>query len=286
MLKRNLLLLLTAFIWGFDFVAQHVAMDSIGPAFFCFLRFMIAGTVLLIVNIFRKNKDDDKKYIKYGIIGGIILFFGSFFQQYGLIYIMPGKSGFISALYIIFVPILAIFVKKDNKPTLKLWIGVALALLGLYLLTYKGKALIEISDLITVLSALVYSIQILFLDRYAPDVDVYRFNTVEFYTAAVLSLLCMFVTKESFNFYMIKDCLWPLLYVGIIGTCVSYVTQTLGQIDNNPTIASLVMSLESVFAAISSYFILHDVLSTKELIGCAIIFVAIIFVQIPSKKKN
>lgn len=286
MRKQNLFLLLTAFIWGFDFVAQHVAMDSIGPAFFCLLRFIIAGTILLVVNIIRKKKDDNKDYIRHGIILGVILFFGSYFQQYGLITITPGKSGFISSLYIVFVPLMTYILNKEEKPTYRLWIAVIVALIGLYLLTYKGSSAIGIGDFITVLSAFVYSLQIIYIDKYAGTVDIYKLNCVQFYTCAILSFICMLITKESHSFLAIKDCLWPLLYVGVIGTCVSYTTQTLGQIDNDPTISSLIMSLESVFAALSGFIILHNVFTTKELIGCIVIFSAIIYVQLPVKKKK
>lgn len=284
MLKQNLFLLLTAFIWGFDFVAQHVAMNSIGPAYFIFLRFTIAGLILLVVSLIQNKKEDDKEYIKYGLILGVVLFFGAYFQQCGLVTITPGKSGFISALYIVFVPILTMFVDKERKPSIRLWIGVALALFGLYLLTFKADSLIEKGDLITVASAFVYAIQILIIDRHAYKLNVYKLNCVQFFTAALLGILFMPINHEVFSLSAIKDCLWPLLYVGVIGTCVSYTTQTIGQIGNDPTVASLIMSLESVFAALSGFIILHNVFTGKELIGCIIIFIAIIFVQIPSKK--
>lgn len=284
MFKKNILLLLTAFIWGFDFVAQHVAMDSIGPAFFCFIRFTIASLVMGVTVLIRNKKDNDTSYIKYGMISGLVLFFATYFQQYGLVTISPGKSGFISSLYIVFVPILTLFVKKD-KPTLKLWLCVCLALFGLYLLTYKGTTLFEKGDLATVVSAFLYSIQILIIDKYCPNIDPFKYNFVQFVVTAFLSFICVFVTKETMSFVSLKDCVFPILYVGVIGTCVSYMFQTLGQIDNNPTIASLIMSLESVFAALSGFLILNSKLAGKELIGCALIFIAIISVQIPSKKK-
>lgn len=285
MKKQNLFLLITAFIWGFNFVAQHVAMDSAGPAFFCFLRFLIAGTSLLIIILIQNKKSDDKSYIKCGIILGIIVFFGTFFQQSGLVTISPGKSGFISSLYIVFVPLLTYIFDKEERPTYKLWISVLLSLFGLFLLTFKGTTLFEKGDILTFVAAFVFALQIIFLDRYAGSVDVYKMNCVQFYTSSFLSLLLMIITKESYSISIIKDCLFPLLYVGVVGTCVSYTTQTLGQIDNDPTIASLIMSLESVFAALSGFAILHNVFSLKELIGCIIIFIAIIYVQLPSKKK-
>ena len=287
MIKKDLFLLLTAFIWGFDFVAQHVAMDTIGPLAFCFLRFVMASICLLIVIRIRNTKDDDKSYIKAGLIGGCILFFGSVTQQIGLVYTLPGKSGFISALYIVFVPLLSVFVKKDaKKPSLKVWLCVAVALLGLYLLTFKSSETIVYTDFITVLSAFVYAIHILIIDKYAPNCDPYKFNCVQFIVCAVLSLAGSLIMKEPFSIEAVKNSFWPLLYVGIIGTCVSYTTQTLGQIDNDPTVASLIMSLESVFAALAGYLILHNVFSNKELMGCALIFGAIIFIQIPDKKKK
>lgn len=285
MFKKNLILLGTAVIWGFNFIGQSVAMDHVGPGFFCALRFIIAGIIMFGVVLIRNKKDEDRTYIKYGIIYGVILSLASYCQQKGLVTISPGKSGFISALYIVFVPLLALVVDRKKKSSLKVWVAVAVALVGLYLLTYKGgNKIFEVGDALTVLSAFLYSFQILFLDKYAPSLDPYKFNCVGFFSTGVLSLLLALASKETISLIAIKDCIWPLLYVGVIGTCVSYTGQTIGQIDNNPTIASLIMSLESVFSALFGYLVLHSVLSTRELIGSVIIFAAIIFVQIPSKK--
>lgn len=286
MYKKNLILLSTSIIWGFNFIAQSISMKSIGPGFFLFLRFMIAGFVMLIVVLIRNKKDNDLSYIKYGIIYAVILAIASYCQQKGLITISPGKSGFISALYIVFVPLLTLIVDRRKKSSLKLWIAVTMALFGLYLLTYKGDRLFEVGDILTVLSAFIFAIQILFLDKYAPNMDPYKFNCVAFFATGIFGLLMALAGKEVLAFTNVKDCLIPVVYTGVIGTCVAYLGQTIGQIDNDPTIASLVMSLESVFAALFGYLVLHSALSTKELIGSAIIFIAIIFVQIPDKKKK
>lgn len=287
MFTKDVLLVITAMIWGFNFVVQSVAMNDMGPMFFSFIRFVIASLTMLLIIFIRskKHRKNNKDFIKYGIITGICLFIASVSQQIGLVHTSPGKAGFISALYILFVPIISIF--KGKRSSYRLWISVVVALFGLYLLTFKGDTSIESSDLLILFSSFMYAIHILLIDKFAPNTDPYKYNCVQFIVVAILSLIASFVFKERMDFNSAVNILPLILYAGAVSTGIAYTTQTLGQINNDPTVASLIMSLESVFAALSSYIFLNQVLSKRELFGSALIFAAIIFVQLPfGNKKN
>lgn len=279
--KKNILLLITAAIWGFNFVAQHVAMDSMGPLFYQFVRFVIASIVMGIIVLIRHSKDGDHSYIKYGILCGVVLFSASACQQVGLVITAPGKAAFITALYVVFVPVLSIFTVK--RPDGNIWISVVLAIIGLYLLTVKSEFGISTSDIYILASAVLYSIHIMLIDKFAPNVDIYKYNLIQFSTVAVLSIISCFIFKEEIVTSSIIDGLPLFLYSGVLSTGVAYTTQTLGQVDNNPTIASLIMSMESVFATLGGYLFLHNVLSRNEMIGCILIMIAIINAEVPSR---
>lgn len=281
-LFKNLLLLTTALIWGFNFVFQHMAMENMGPYFYSFLRFIIATFVMAIIVLIQHKEEKDRTFIKYGIICGIVLFGASLTQQIGLIVAEPAKAAFITALYVVFVPVLSLFSKKRVDGNI--WISVVLALIGLYLLTVKSSFGISTSDIYLIVSAFLYSIHIMLIDKYAPNVDIYKYNLIQFFTVALLSLMFSFIFKESKSFEGLSSALPLILYSGIMSTGVAYTTQVIGQSDNNPTIASLIMSLESVFATIGGFLILHNVLTKNELIGCILIFIAIINAEVPSKE--
>lgn len=285
MTKKNILLLITALIWGLDFVAQSVAMSTIGPLFFCFCRFLLGALTTLIIVCLRKKSSPKSRHLKVGLIAGCCLFAGSALQQAGLIYTSPGKAGFITTLYIIFVPILSMIISKNkNKPDAKIWLCVIIAVVGLFLLTFNGSFILEIGDLYLLAGSLMFALHIIVIDKFGQSIDPYKFNIVQFFTASFLSLIGSFIMKESMGLNVIGESIWAIIFVGMFGTSIAYLTQTLGQTNNNPTVASLIMSLESVFASLGGYFFLHDILSTKELIGCIIIFIAIVIAQLPSKK--
>lgn len=287
MFKKDIFLLVTSIIWGFNFVAQSLAMNDIGPFLFSFLRFSVASiTMGAIVLLFNKRiKYENGNYVKIGILCGICLFFASVSQQVGLVTTNPGKAAFIGTLYVIFVPVINIF--RGKKPTMKLAISVLMALIGLFMLTYKGNAKgIEIGDAIILVSSFLYAIHILLLSEFASKVDPIKFNMVQFITVAIFSLIASFIFNEKMIVTNVKNVIPLIIYAGAISTSVAYTTQTIGQRDNDPTIASLIMSLESVFAAIASYFFLNEILTKRELFGSLLIFASIIFVQIsvPFKK--
>ena len=280
---KNLFLFLTALIWGLAFVAQSVAMDSLSPYVFNCLRFIIGGSTLFIFCLLTKRykREDIKDLIKSGFLCGLVLFAASTLQQIGLIYTSVGKTGFITVFYIVFVPILSIFTNK--KPDLKTWLCVLLALYGLYLLCMKGDFSIEASDLIILTSALLYALHIMVIDKVGVKHDSIALSSVQFISAALIGLPALFI--QTFTLQSVITCMIPLLYTGFMSTCVAYTFQVIGQKDNNPTNVSLILSLESVFAALGGFIILHEVFTLRELIGCILIFFAIIVIQLPAHRK-
>ena len=281
---KNVFLFLTALIWGLAFVAQSVAMDNLSPYVFNCLRFIIGGITLFLFCLFTKRykEDDFKGLIKGGFLCGLVLFAASTLQQIGLIYTSVGKTGFITVFYIVFVPILSIFTKK--KPDLKTWLCVLVALYGLYLLCMKGDLTIEPADLIILSSALLFAIHIMIIDKVGSNHDSIALSSIQFITAALIGLPSLFI--ETFSLEAVTNAMIPLLYTGFMSTCVAYTFQVIGQKDNNPTSVSLILSLESVFAALGGFFILHEMFTLKEFIGCVLIFSAVIVIQLQSYKKK
>ncbi|MBQ9610691.1 MAG: DMT family transporter [Lachnospiraceae bacterium] len=296
-LRNSFLLLLTAIIWGTSFVAQSAGMEYIGPFSFSVIRYIIGGTVLIpVILVMNKLNGNQKSNIglsvKYGIVCGIILCAASNFQQMAMLHASAGKAGFITAFYIILVPIVGIFFKKKTSPVI--WFCVLLALVGLYFLCIGrgGGYVFEISDIELLICALIFSFHIIFVD-YAntKDVNGVVISCTQFYTAAILSAFFVYPMDGSvYNMLPTIDLVMKaapaILYSGIMSCGVAYTLQIIGQKDVNPTVASLIMSLESVVSAISGFLILHQKLSTDEIIGCVIMFVAIILAELPIKSKT
>ncbi len=292
-MKANSLLLLTSFIWGSAFVGQSLGMDYLGPFAFNGIRFFLAGLVLLPVMYFfykkRRKAYTEEKIVterRHSIIGGIIcgviLFTAAAFQQVGILYTSVGNTGFITALYIMIVPILSIFLKK--RVGIKVWISVFMAIVGLYLLCIpwgKGFTDINVGDVYVLVCAFAFALHILTIDHFSDKANGIDMSGIQFFVCAILNLIVM----GFFETTAISDVLisWKaLLYTGILSGGVGYTLQIVGQKDTDPTIASLILSLESVFAAICGYLILDEVKSTQEVIGCCIMFAAIILAQLPS----
>ena len=208
---------------------------------------------------------------------GLLLGAGSLLQQAGMQTASPGKAGFLTALYIVIVPVLGVFLGR--RPGLKVWAGVVLALVGAYLLSVKGGEGIATGDLLVIASAVVFSLHILVVDFVPAGVDGVKLSCVQFLVAGVLALLF-----ESFTFSDILAAWVPLLYTGIISSGVGYTLQILGQRTVNPTVASLILSLESVFAVLAGWVLLGQPLSPRELVGCALVFAAVVLAQLPQKK--
>lgn len=297
------MLLITAMIWGSAFVAQRAGMEYIGPFTFNGIRSFIGGLVLIpVILIFtkignkkdeqlsenvrenlNKPKEDSRALIIGGICCGIILFISSSLQQIGLQYTSAGKAGFITALYIVLVPIGGRLVHKKIRPIV--WFCVLLALVGLYLLTIKEGFTIEKGDFVIFLCALGFTTHILVIDHFSPKVNGVKLSCIQFFVCGVLSIPAMLIT-ETVDIQAILDCWVPICYAGILSCGVAYTLQIIAQKHTDPTIASLLMSLESVFALIAGWIILGEQLSPKELIGCLIMFAAIIISQLPEKKKE
>ena len=290
-IRNSFLLLLTAIIWGTSFVAQSAGMEYIGPFTFSVIRYILGGTVLIPVILFIRKKSDKpgdlKLSIKYGIGCGTILFAASNFQQIAMLRASAGKAGFITALYIILVPIIGIFFKK--KTSRIIWLSVILALIGLFFLCIgrNGSYTFEISDIELLICSLIFSFHIIFVDKAnSNDVDGVVVSSVQFYMAAFLSMFFVYPIDGCYlnmmpSLELIRSALPALCYSGFMACGVAYTLQIVGQKDVNPTVASLIMSLESVVSAISGFVVLRQKLSVDEIIGCIIMFVAIIFAELP-----
>lgn len=284
------LLTMTALIWGVAFVAQSRGMDYIGPFTFNGVRTLIAAVALLpLVWFFRRRSGSVKKteaekrtyrrtLLCGGVLCGLALGVASSLQQIGIQYTTVGKAGFLTALYIVIVPLLGLLFKK--RVALPVWIGVAIAAVGTYLLSIRENFSISGGDLLVILCAIVFSVHILLIDRFSPHVSGVELACVQFFTAAVLVLTIAVITEKP-NFGDILRSWGPLLYTGLISSGVGYTLQIIGQKSTPPTVASLIMSLESVFAALSGWLILGQGMTGREALGCTLVFLAVILAQIP-----
>lgn len=298
----SFLLVLTAVIWGGSFVAQSQGGDAIGPFSFCCLRFAIASLAMVPVILLLdkrngginapKTKADKKLLVKAGISCGVFLTGTSAFQQIGMYFGTPsGKAGFLTACYIIFVPIIGLFLKK--KCELNVWLAIIIALIGLYMLCIKDGFSIQMSDCLVLVCSFMCASRILATDKYVNRVDTARLACLQFTTASIISGVLMFFIEMKHSISGIVEWsrafsstgVWvALVYAGAFAGAVAFTLQIVGQKHVKPTIASLLMSLESVFSVLFGWLILGDKLNAKELIGCGIIFVALVLAQIPFKE--
>lgn len=293
--KSTIMLFVTALIWGMAFVAQSVGMNYIEPFTFTCIRSIIGGFVLIpciwfLNKLNAKNADDKMRAANSnenrilmvgGICCGLALGIASNLQQFGVKYTTVGKAGFITALYIVLVPICGIFLKK--KVGARIWISVAIAVAGLYLLCITEKFSIGMGDFLVLLCAFVFTLHILIIDYFSPKVaDPVKLSCIQFFTAGIISAVPMWIF-ETPTLENIFAAAGPLLYAGVLSSGVAYTLQVVAQKDADPTVASLILSLESVFSMLAGWFILGQALSEKELAGCALMFGAIILAQIPEK---
>lgn len=291
-LKGEILLCLTAIIWGTSFVAQRKGMDYIGPFTFSATRLLIgAGALFITVLLMKKftnlnehfEYDDKKTVFKGGISCGLVLFFAVSLQQVGIVYTTAGKAGFITALYIVLVPILGMFLHKPINRFVV--IGVAFAVIGLYFLCITDGFSIAIGDAIVLCSTLFWAIHILLVDHFAPKVDGLKMSCIQFTIAGLLSLISA-VIFETIELEPIMEGMGPILYAGIVVVGVAYTLQIFGQRGTNPTVAALILSTESVFAVISGMLLLGEVMAIKEVLGCIMMLIAVILAQITPKKNQ
>ncbi len=291
-LRGSALLLLATIIWGSAFVSQSVGMDHIGPFTFqavrCFLAVISLIPVILISDRLKKDNKTfwqrwaDTKLWKTGLLCGVPLFLACNLQQVGLIDTDAGKSGFLTAMYIVIVPIIGIFLKR--KPSILVPISVVLAVVGLYFLSCVGVTKINAGDLFTLGCALMFAIQITFIDLHAASLDALRLNTIQALVCSVLSCILMLLFEKP-TYSGIAQAALPLAHTGFLSMGAAYALQIIGQRHLEPTAASLIMSLESVFAVIFAMLILGETMTLWETIGCILVFAAVVLSQIPVKQK-
>ena len=283
-LTGAMMLLSASLLWGVAFVAQSAGMAYVGPYTFTAVRsaFAALGLGVLIVIFDRTGispQNTDKKVLwRAGIILGIVLTIASNLQQIGLVTTSAGKAGFITSLYIVFVPLCGLFIKR--KPHFMLWFCVLIALAGLYFLSIKENFSISSGDLLILTSAFVFTAQILLVDHYAPKVDVIRLNCIQFTVMSLLSCIPMLLLEQP-KVTAITDAWLPIIYAGVFSGCGAYTLQMLGQRRVEPTAASLLLSPENVFAMLAGWLILGQKLTPRELSGCALVFLAVISSQLP-----
>lgn len=292
-MKNAVILALTAFIWGTAFVAQSVGMDYLGPFTFNGVRNFIGAASLLpciwfLQKIEGKNEDTEKRkgtgkdLLVGGISCGLCLFAASSLQQIGIQYTTTGKAGFITAFYIVLVPVLGIFLHK--KTGWKVWIAVVIAVIGLYFLCITEKLSIGKGDIFIFVCALIFALHIMVIDYFSPRVDGVKMSCIQFFVCGMTSLIPMFVLEKP-TMEGILLSMGPLLYAGVLSSGAAYTLQIIGQKNVNPAIASLILSLESCFAVLAGWIVLGQQLSVRESIGCVLMFAAIILAQLPDKKK-
>lgn len=297
-LKGNLLLLLTSVVWGISFIAQSKGVELISPVVFNGIRSILGAVVLVPVILFldhsKKRKGvpiqkTKKELLLAGVICGTFLCVATTLQTMGMIYTSPGKSGFITALYMVIVPIIGLFTGKKASPVI--WLSVLIALGGLYLMCMDASLEINIGDLLTLLCALVFAGHILAIDHFAPKVDGVKLACLQFFVCGLLNLIWMFLFEEP-ELGPILDCWLSIGYSGIMSCGVAYTLQIVGQKYTDPTSASILMSLESVFATLTTVILVAlgwnltgGALTLREISGCVLMFGAILLVQLPNGKK-
>jgi drug/metabolite transporter (DMT)-like permease len=292
-LRGSISLLTATIIWGFSFIAQSVGMDKMGPFTFQFLRCSLAVIFLIPFSFLLEMRKcsraesvrrwRDPKLWKSGLICGGALYMGVSDQQMGLQYTDAGKAGFITAMYIVMTPVVGLFRgRKVPKVTV---FSVALAVIGLYLISCMGVTKINKGDLYIMGCALAFAVQINCIDHFCEGLDGFRMNCIQALTVAVLSVPFVAFT-ETVNVSNLLACWGPLCFAGILSMGMAYSLQIVGQKSIEPTAASLIMSLESVFAALGGWWLLKERMTTTELLGCGLVFAAVIISQLPDKKQK
>ncbi|MCI7125438.1 MAG: DMT family transporter [Agathobaculum sp.] len=306
-IRHSLILLLTATIWGVAFVAQSVGMEYVGPFTFLCARSVIGGCILLpVIAALRRSstppheapaqaRHSRKMLLRGGVCCGVMLCLSSASQQIGLLYTTVGKAGFLTACYILIVPLIGLlFGKKCGR---LVWCGVALALVGLYLLCLTGGLRVNTGDLLMLLCAVLFSCHILLVDHFSPHVDGVKMSCIQFFVcaaAAAVGVVLFELPDAPLNRFGFAAPSWdalraawqPVLYAGALSSGVGYTLQIIGQRGINPAVASLIMSLESVISVIAGWLLLGQTLTARELCGCALMFIAILLAQLPDTGGN
>lgn len=285
--QSALLMVLTAVIWGIAFVFQRTGMEHIGPFAFNFFRCLLSLVFLLAVSGFLKikNKNSEKKQTNFsrkslyigGILAGLALFLGMSTQQVGMVSTSAAKAGFITTMYIVLVPIMGMFYGRKTTP--KMWLCVAIAAVGLYMLSIKEGFVIEKGDFFVFLSAIFFGLQIVIIDIFAPKADAIKLSIIEFATSGVLSLIATLMT-ETTTMAGIQAAGVAILYTGLLSSGVGFTLQIIAQKNLAPTVTSLIMSMESGVSAIAGVIFLHEALTSREIVGCIIMIIAVLLAQL------
>ncbi|MCZ6702083.1 MAG: DMT family transporter [Ignavibacteria bacterium] len=291
-MKSNLLLLITAIIWGFGFVAQRSAMEYVGPFTFNTIRFALGGISLIPLLLINKRKEfsqeriltnsSNKFMLKTGIITGTILFFGASFQQSGIVYTTAGKAGFITGLYIVIVPIIGI--AFNQKTTTATWLGAIIAVVGLYLLSIQDDFSISLGDFLVLISAVFWSLHVLVISKFSPMTDPIQLAFFQFMLCSVLSFITAIITEAS-TMQSIYNALVPILYAGVVSVGIAYTLQVVAQQDAHPSNAAIIMSLESVFAVLGGWLLLNESIPLRGLIGCGLMLFGMFLSQLKLNNK-
>lgn len=285
-LKASIMLFITSIIWGLAFVAQAQGMEHIGPFTFTAARSLVAIIFLYLTFVFfnktsksyREQKFDMKRTIRGGVLCGLVFTFGINFQQIGLVYTTAGKASFLTALYIVFIPIIGLFYgKKINK---KLQLCIVFAMIGTYLMSVKGSLSMNIGDLITIFGSIVFAIHILMLSEFSKDTNAVLVSLIQFAVCGFFSLIAALIF-EGIEIDAILKSYLAILYVGILSSGVGFTIQLMALKELDPVVASMISSLESVFGAVFGWLILSQRMSEREIIGGIIIFVATLIAQLP-----
>ena len=297
-LKGNLMLLLTALVWGISFISQSIGVETLSPATFNGVRSVLGGITLLpvifLMNRAKKKRSEPEKsggvnLLIGGIICGVLLCLASTIQTAGMVYTSPGKAGFITALYMVIVPIIGLFMGKKLRAVLVA--AVMIAVVGVYLLCMNESLVINKGDIMVFICAIIFSFHIMAIDYFSPKVDGVKLSCIQFFVCGILDLIWMFIF-DSYNVTQILACWKAIAYSGIMSCGVAYTLQVVGQKYTDPTSASILMSLESVFAVLATVILVSlgwdlegGMLTLREILGCVLMFGAILLVQLPEKQK-
>lgn len=296
--KSDICLLGAAIVWGFAFVAQRDSMDTIGPFLYSAIRMFLGSAALVPVFLITERiknsrikaspdeiakKESKKALIKGGIAAGIVIFFAANMQQVGLVSTDAGKTAFITALYILLVPIMSIFMK--HKTNINNWIGAVIGAAGLYFLCVTAQFTIAPGDIIVFIGAFGWAAHILIVDHFAPKVNAAKLTCLQFLVAGFISLIVSFIVEDN-TFAAAVACAPSLLYTGIMSCGVGFTLQVVGQKNANPTTASILLSMESVFGALAGFVFLNETMTGRELAGCILMLAAVIIAQLPAGKRG
>ena len=286
-MQANLMMLLAASIWGFAFVAQRVGMETMGPHWFNSLRFFIGVVALMPVVIWMGRvqaksstegpKSSTKTLLMGGAVAGLLLFIGATFQQVGLQYTTAGKAGFITGMYIFFVPLIGLFFRM--KTGLGTWLGAAIALWGLYLLSINEDFTLSKGDTLQLICAIAFAVHVLMIGYLASRMDTVKLSLMQFFVAGLLAMI-LALYFEQLTWGMIKSTAVPLLFAGVMSTGIGYTLQTIAQQHAHPSHAAIILSSEGVFAVIGGFLLLNEVLPAQGLLGCGLILVGMLMSQL------